>query len=65
MYILNHRHRHIKHCTVNEHAEPLEEQFCALGSTIGTLIAQKKQHTEDKFGTKPKTFSSQASFMYT
>ncbi|CAC5423881.1 unnamed protein product [Mytilus coruscus] len=44
----------------HEQAEKLEEQFGAFGSTIDTLIAQKNQQAEEKFGTKHKIFSTPA-----
>ncbi|CAC5425811.1 unnamed protein product [Mytilus coruscus] len=45
----------------HEQVEKLEEQFGAFSSTIDTLIAQKNQQAEEKFGTKPKIFSTPAS----
>ncbi|CAG2197907.1 unnamed protein product [Mytilus edulis] len=45
----------------DEQAEQSEKKFGAFGATIDTLIAQKNQQAEEKFGTKPKTFSTPAS----
>ncbi|CAG2243160.1 unnamed protein product [Mytilus edulis] len=45
----------------HEQAEQSEKKFGAFGATIDTLIAQKNQQAEEKFGTKPKTFSTPAS----
>ncbi|CAC5392531.1 unnamed protein product [Mytilus coruscus] len=36
----------------HEQVEKLEEKFGAFGSTVDTLIAQKYQQAEEKFGTK-------------
>ncbi|CAC5399532.1 unnamed protein product [Mytilus coruscus] len=45
----------------HEQVEKLEEKFGAFGSTVDTLIAQKNQQAEEKFGTKSKIFSTPAS----
>ncbi|CAC5369756.1 unnamed protein product [Mytilus coruscus] len=45
----------------HQQVEKLEEKFGAFGSTVDTLIAQKNQQAEEKFGTKPKIFSTPAS----
>ncbi|CAC5370999.1 unnamed protein product [Mytilus coruscus] len=45
----------------HEQVEKLEEKFGTFGSTVDTLIAQKNQQAEEKFGTKPKIFSTPAS----
>ncbi|CAC5370119.1 unnamed protein product [Mytilus coruscus] len=47
----------------DEHHEQVEklEKFGAFGSTVDTLIAQKNQQAEEKFGTKSKIFSTPAS----
>ncbi|VDI10634.1 Hypothetical predicted protein [Mytilus galloprovincialis] len=45
----------------HEQAEQSEKKFGAFGATIDTLIAHKNQQVEEKFGTKPKTFSTPAS----